>query len=114
MPCAGPDYSCSFLIKIRSPLGEVRLGGPKSVAPSSRLVWFLAKTYLCAREWLAHRKQRRALVPVDLPMFIYVSSSIPQHYRPAQKSCLKKQAFRANDNRPVSCSQPSVVSLRFG
>ena len=58
MPCAGPDYSCNSLITIRSPLGEMRIGAPQSDAPSSRPIWFLAKTYLLVREWFAHRKQR--------------------------------------------------------
>ena len=65
MPCAGPDYSCNSLITIRSPLGEVRLGAPESAAPSSRPIWFLAKTYLWVREWLSHREQRRALDALD-------------------------------------------------
>jgi uncharacterized protein YjiS (DUF1127 family) len=65
MPCAGADFSCNSLITIRSPLGEVRLGAPESAAPSPRPVWFLAKTYLRVREWLAHRNQRRALGALD-------------------------------------------------
>ena len=65
MPCAGPDYSCNSLITIRSPLGEVRIGAPESNAPSSRPIWFLAKMYLSAREWLAHRRQRRDLSELD-------------------------------------------------
>jgi uncharacterized protein YjiS (DUF1127 family) len=65
MPCAGPDYSCNSLITIRSPLGEMRIGAPQSAAPSSRPVWFLAKMYLQAREWLAHRAQRAALTTLD-------------------------------------------------
>ena len=65
MPCAGPDYSCNSLITIRSPLGELRIGAPNSNAPSSRPVWLFAKAYLAAREWLAHRRQRRALGELD-------------------------------------------------
>ena len=65
MPCAGPDYSCNSLLTIRSPLGEMRIGAPQSAAPSSRPIWFLAKAYLRAREWFAHRTQRRALSELD-------------------------------------------------
>jgi uncharacterized protein YjiS (DUF1127 family) len=65
MPCAGLDYACNSLITIRSPLGDVRLGAPESAAPSSRPVWFLAKTFLRVREWMAHRSQRRALDALD-------------------------------------------------
>jgi uncharacterized protein YjiS (DUF1127 family) len=65
MPCAGPDYSCNSLLTIRSPLGEMRVGAPESDAPSSRPIWFLAKMYLRAHEWLAHRVQRRALTNLD-------------------------------------------------
>jgi uncharacterized protein YjiS (DUF1127 family) len=65
MPCAGPDYSCNSIITVRSPLGEMRIGAPQSEAPSSRPLWLLAKAFLMAREWLAHRRQRRDLNGLD-------------------------------------------------
>ena len=85
MPCAGPGYSCNSLITIRSPLGEVRLGAPESAAPSSRPIWFLAKTYLLVREWLAHREQRRALDALDPHLLNDIGISKPDAASEAHK-----------------------------
>jgi len=65
MPCAGPDHGCNSLISIRSPLGEVRLGGPNSVTPGSRPVRLLICAYSAIREAFAHRRQRQALAKLD-------------------------------------------------
>jgi uncharacterized protein YjiS (DUF1127 family) len=65
MPCSGTDYSCNSIITLRSPLGELRIGAPKSAHPSPRLIWFLAGSFLRLREVIAHRRQRRALAELD-------------------------------------------------
>jgi uncharacterized protein YjiS (DUF1127 family) len=85
MPCAGPDYSCNSIVTLRSPLGEVRLGAPDSAAPSPRLLWLLAKTYLQAREWLAHRKQRRDLNALDRHLLNDIGISKPDAASEARK-----------------------------
>jgi uncharacterized protein YjiS (DUF1127 family) len=65
MPCAGTDYSCNSLISIRSPLGEIRLGGAGSANPAPQPLWQVIRTFLAFREALAHRRQRRALRRLD-------------------------------------------------
>jgi len=65
MPCSGTDYSCNSLLTLRSPLGELRIGAPKSAHPSPRLIWLLAGSFLRLREAIAHRRQRRALKELD-------------------------------------------------
>jgi len=65
MPCSGTDYSCNSLLTLRSPLGEIRIGAPKSAHPSPRLLWLLASSFLRLREAIAHRRQRRALKELD-------------------------------------------------
>lgn len=65
MPCASANLSCSSLITIRSPFGEMRFGAPKSAAPSAPLVWMLVCTVLEVQEAFAHRRQRRALLALD-------------------------------------------------
>jgi uncharacterized protein YjiS (DUF1127 family) len=65
MPCAGTEYSCNSLISIRSPLGEIRLGGPGSANPAPQPLWLVMRTFLMFREALAHRRQRRALRRLD-------------------------------------------------
>jgi uncharacterized protein YjiS (DUF1127 family) len=65
MPCSGIDYSCNSIITLRSPLGELRIGAPKSAHPSPRLIWLLTGSFLRLREVIAHRRQRRALAELD-------------------------------------------------
>ena len=65
MPCAGIDYSCNSPISIRSPLGEIRLGGPGSANAAPRPLWPVIRTFLAFREALAHKRQRQALRRLD-------------------------------------------------
>jgi uncharacterized protein YjiS (DUF1127 family) len=65
MPCSGTDYSCNSLITLRSPLGELRIGAPKSAHPSPRLLWLLASSLFRLRETVAHHRQRRTLKELD-------------------------------------------------
>jgi uncharacterized protein YjiS (DUF1127 family) len=65
MACADFKYSCNSIISIRSPPGEIRIGAPKSAAPSARPLWLLFVAIGRAREWFEHRKQKRALARLD-------------------------------------------------
>jgi uncharacterized protein YjiS (DUF1127 family) len=85
MPCAGPDYSCNSLIKISSPVGEMRIGAPNSDAPSPRPIWLFAKAYLVVREWFAHRGQRRALRELDERLLDDIAVSKPDAFKEGHK-----------------------------
>lgn len=85
MPCAGPDHSCNSLITIRSPLGEVRLGASAPGEPTPRPVPLPIRLYLIIREWLAHRRQRRALGALDRHLLHDIGVSKPDAAREARK-----------------------------